>query len=80
MKTLFILPAGLIGMIIGLYFGKTCLTEVHPRWVLLIGGMLQILSIFTSSFVTNFCAFLVLFGLVAGMGCGMAYMSPILAA
>lgn len=48
----------------------------NVRFVLIIGASLSLAGIFAASFMTNFWAFVFLYGVFSGLGCGMNYLVP----
>mmetsp|Transcript_4692 Transcript_4692/g.7994 ORF Transcript_4692/g.7994 Transcript_4692/m.7994 type:complete len:113 (+) Transcript_4692:147-485(+) len=50
--------------------------KVHPKIILMIGGLLGVSGAFISSFTKQFWVFASLYGGLSGIGTGMSYMIP----
>lgn len=59
-------------MSLGLYLAKV----THPLIVLVISQVLQALTIFVSSYMTNFWPFVVFYGVIFGIVAGFGFMIP----
>jgi MFS transporter, OFA family, oxalate/formate antiporter len=49
---------------------------MNPKIILAIGSTISLSGIFLSSFATSFPVFIVLYGVMSGIGCGINYMIP----
>ena len=49
----------------------------NPKHILALGGTISLSGIFLSSFTTNLWAFIGLYGVMSGIGCGMNYLIPL---
>jgi len=67
---------------IGHYVGSYLLKELkwNPKKIIALAGSVAILGIWMASFATNMTTFLVLYGGLGGIGCGINYMIPLVAA
>lgn len=52
--------------------------RVGPRLLMLIGSIISLTGIYASTFVTNYTAFIFLYGICFGIGIGSSYMAPLM--
>lgn len=59
-------------MSLGLHLAK----KTHPLIILLISQVLQAVTIFASSYMTNFWLFVLFYGIIFGIVAGLGFMIP----
>jgi len=64
-------------MTIGLILCNKLLKHVHPKYILALGLLLHLVGTVTSILVPKFYQFYLLYGIVGGLGIGLAYMVPV---
>lgn len=53
---------------------------MNPKIIVLIGGSIALTGIFASSYMTNFWAFIITYGVLNGIGSGIMYFIPLVCA
>ena len=64
-----------MGYQIGTYLLNT--RKWNPKLILTLGGFISLLGIFLSSFTTDLMTFILLYGILSGIGSGITYMIPL---
>ena len=60
-----------------IWIGALLIQRINPKIVVLIGTGITLTAVFASSFVTRPLPFWLLFGLFNGIGCGLAFLTPL---
>ena len=76
--TIFIGGLNDMGQSLGSPIGAFLLDRFSVRTVIIIGTTLALLGAILSSFTTNYIVFDILYGLVFGLGIGIAYLPPLI--
>ncbi|CAI2363853.1 unnamed protein product [Moneuplotes crassus] len=76
--TSLIFPIQMVGMILFVPVAPFALKVLPPWLCCLIGSCIAIGAAIIASFTTNFIIFMVLYGFFFGLGCGIAYLAPII--
>lgn len=66
----------LIGFNIGLYLVVS--GKLQPRSLLLLGSVIAIAGLFSASYCIDFVSFILCYGVVGSIGCGLNYMIPLI--
>ena len=67
-----------IGHFVGSYLLKNC--NLQPRLLIFIAGAISLSSYFIASFLSSFKLFILFYGCIGALGCGMCYMVPLVTA
>jgi len=76
-STFLVFPLTLASAALGMQLGSVLMDYLHPRVQLTLGGGIYVLSLFVSSYQTNFYLYLFFYSVVVGVSYGTIYMIPL---
>ncbi|KAK3256401.1 hypothetical protein CYMTET_34464, partial [Cymbomonas tetramitiformis] len=75
--TLFVFATALMGLSFSLTFGGRMERKIGPKWTAMIGGYIMAASTFAAAQCRSVGALITVYGLVFGVGTGIAYSAPL---
>ncbi|OMJ89822.1 hypothetical protein SteCoe_7903 [Stentor coeruleus] len=73
-----ILPLQVLGTTISLLFGSYLTTKYNPWITVILGNSIVILSVFSTSFITTYAGYVLVYGILFGIGVGITYTTPLI--
>ena len=74
---LIIFPMTFIVGSVGMQMGSWLMDRIHPRLQIALGGIIYVIAIYCSQYANKFSVFILLYGVLAGIGFGIIYYLPL---